>query len=105
MTTYIIEPGDWECATGESVDTDVVVRKVQDREINAALLMDLGFDEIEGKADCWEIEAEWGYLQVWMWESGPEWFVAGETLSEDGPKNEDDLRQFMRILGFKDSSR
>ena len=69
MTTYIIEPGDWECATGESVDTDVVVRKVQDREINAALLMDLGFDEIEGKADCWEIEAEWGYLQVWMWES------------------------------------
>ena len=25
---YVIEPGDWECATGESVNEDVVVVKI-----------------------------------------------------------------------------
>jgi hypothetical protein len=105
VTTYSIEPGDWECATGESIDRDVVVRKVDESDITVSLLIDLGFDETQGKPDCLEIEAEWGYLQVWMWQSGPEWFVCGESLGDDGPKNADDVRQFMRILGFKDSSR
>ena len=31
MTTYAIDPGDWESATGESVDTEcVLVRRVPD---------------------------------------------------------------------------
>ncbi len=101
MTIYRIEPGDWECATGESVDSDVVVRKVVEGGISKQLLLDLGFDEMKGVPKCLEREAEWGHLQVWVWDSELEWFVAGESLGEDGPKNADDLIRFMRMLGLE----
>lgn len=54
MTTYMIDPGDWESATGESVDGDVMVRKVSDGDsgatngtvigLDSAISFDLGVD-------------------------------------------------------------
>lgn len=50
-TVYMIDPGDWECATGESVDNPVMVRILGGESSNCGW-------RYNGEYDRWDTECE-----------------------------------------------
>ena len=66
--------------------------------IDANLLADIGFE-----LDCetWQVEAESGWLQVILWDSGPEWILFGEHVA--GPTTPEELRTLMKVIGVTQS--
>jgi hypothetical protein len=53
----------------------------------------------EGPDSCFGIQFEWGWLQLWDWDSGPEWFLCGNSLGDNGPRTVDELKTLLHILG------
>lgn len=66
-----------------------------------AWLESLGMDyEEETDMLTWQSDDATFAIQVWLFESGPEWFICGESLGEQSPNTKQRVLQLFSALGI-----